>query len=68
MAESSYYIELKATDEGLLKLIALDDKENDVTDLSYLNITLHRTDTIDNFDGRDDFSPLRLCRYRAVRL
>ena len=66
VAESSYYIELKPTDEGLLKLTALDDKEKDVTDF-YRTLISHCTeqDTIDNFDGRDDSFPLRLCWYRG---
>lgn len=66
VAESSYYIELKPTDEGLLKLTALDDQEKDVTDF-YRTLISHCTeqDTIDNFDGRDDSFPLRLCWYRG---
>lgn len=66
VAESSYYIELKPTDEGLLKLTALDDKEKDVTDF-YRTLISHCTeqDAIDNFDGRDDSFPLRLCWYRG---
>lgn len=66
VAESSYYIELKPTDKGLLKLTVLDDKENDVTEF-YRTITSHCTeqDTIDNFDGREDSFPLRLCWYRG---
>ena len=42
VAENSYYIELKPTDEGLLKLTALDDKEKDVTELSNLIIKLSK--------------------------
>lgn len=66
VAESSYYIELKPTNKGLLKLTVLDDKENDVTEF-YRTIISHCTeqDTIDNFDGRDDSFPLRLCWYRG---
>lgn len=65
-AESSYYIELKPTNEGLLKLTALDDRKNDVTDF-YHTLISHCTeqDTIDNFDGRDNTFPLRLCWYRG---
>lgn len=66
VAESSYYIELKPTNKGLLKLTVLDNKENDVTEF-YRTIISHCTeqDTIDNFDGRDDSFPLRLCWYRG---
>ena len=66
VAGSSYYIELKPTDEGLLKLTTLDDREKDVTDF-YRTLISHCTeqDTIDNFDGRDDSFPLRLCWYRG---
>lgn len=66
VAESSYYIELKPTVEGLLKLTALDDKEKDVTDF-YRTLISHCTeqDTIDNFDGRDNSFPLRLCWYKG---
>ena len=65
VVESSYYIELKPTDEGLLKLTAFDDNEKDVTDF-YRTLISHCTeqDTIDNFDGRDDSFPLRLCWYK----
>lgn len=66
VAESSYYIELKPTNKGLLKLTVLDNKENDVTEF-YRTIISHCTeqDTIDNFDGRNDSFPLRLCWYRG---
>ena len=66
VAESSYYIELKPTNEGFLKLTALDDKVNDVTEF-YRTLISHCTeqDTIDNFDGRDNSFPLRLCWYRG---
>ena len=66
VAESSYYIELKPTNEGLLNLTALDDNVNDVTEF-YCTLISHCTeqDTIDNFDGRDDSFPLRLCWYRG---
>lgn len=66
VAESSYYIELKPTNKSLLKLTVLDNKENDVTEF-YRTIISHCTeqDTIDNFDGRDDSFPLRLCWYRG---
>ena len=48
VAESSYYIELKPTDEGLLNLTALDDKVNDVIykqinglkDAAFINLLL----------------------------
>lgn len=64
--EGSYYIELKSIDQGLLKLIALDDKGTDVTD-SYCSLISHcmEQDTIDIFDGRDSSFPLRLCWYKG---
>lgn len=43
VAESSYYIELKPTKEGLLKLTALDDKVNDVTEF-YRTLISHCTE------------------------
>lgn len=65
VAESSYYIELKPINGDELKLTASDVSGNDVTDF-YCTLISHCTeqDTIDNFDGRDNSFPLRLCWYR----
>ena len=65
IAETDYFVELKPTNEGFLKLTALDDTGRDLTSL-YRTLISHcsEQDRVESFDGNDDSFPLRLCWYR----
>lgn len=63
--EGVYYVEIKQGVTDSLKLTALDEKGNDITE-SHRILMSHciEQDSIDNFDGWDSSFPLRLYWYR----